>query len=93
VSGVGVVYESNLREVEEAAMAVLEVDGISVDWNAGQLHRVGMFSVKEDVLMTEDAYTSDDLSMVQDMEWFYETSPLAFGAFDCYEEARFWSHP
>lgn len=29
--------------------------------------------------MTEDAYTSDDLSMVQDMEWFYETSPLAFG--------------
>lgn len=93
MSSAAVLYQSNFDDVLDTAFTVREVDGIPVYMGDEELTRIGMFSVKEDVLMTEDAYTSDDLGMVQDMAWFYETSPLAFGAFDCYEEARFWSHP
>lgn len=88
-----VVYQSNLREVQEAAMSVLEVDGIPVNYTENDFTRIGLFSVKEDEGNGGEAYISSEESMAQEVWFFCNTSPMGQDAFYDYDEARFWSHP
>lgn len=88
-----VVYQTELEEAHRAALEVSEVDGIPVELEGGELHRIGMFSVKEDGGKWGDSQVSSDVSMIMEIRWFCSSSFIEADAFFPYEEARFWSHP
>lgn len=82
-----------IEDIERLVGGMVEVDGIPLVFGRGDYTRIGLFSVKEQEYDLDSAHESDDLNMVLHMEWFEDTSPLEFGAFDDYDTARLWSHP
>lgn len=95
-----------LGQLTELAMQTPEVDGIPMAvTNSLMTHRVGMFSMKNDIeaicedravhdtCVNSQTSSSDDKRTTAILYASGRARTLLYDAYDAYDEARYWPHP